>query len=194
MPEIVIAQMPISLESVQRVIDLTNQMKHVGESQFEGNAEDILSRLQQRSDPVLFIASVDGVDAAYKYGFYDDGTYFPEDEYKLLLPEFTTRTFTSWEGAVLPAFRGHGLATLLMEAQHTFIKQTGRYDRIWTDCWEYSIEMVRLNLRHGFMPVWIERYARADDTHEILHALRIDEDAPEGCHVSYNINFCKRLV
>ena len=57
--------------------------------------------------------------------------------------------FYSWLGGVLPAYRQQGIASELMQRQHSWCRQNG-YHTIRTqtmNCWR---SMLILNLRHGF--------------------------------------------
>ncbi|HEX4923335.1 MAG TPA: GNAT family N-acetyltransferase, partial [Bdellovibrionales bacterium] len=57
--------------------------------------------------------------------------------------------FYSWLGGVLPEYRGLGVASALMRAQHEWCAQNG-YARILTKTQNRWREMLLLNIRHGF--------------------------------------------
>lgn len=57
--------------------------------------------------------------------------------------------FYSWFGAVLPEFRGLGIATELMKTQHTWCLDQG-YTKIQTETKNCYPEMLKLNINNGF--------------------------------------------
>lgn len=58
-------------------------------------------------------------------------------------------TFYSWLGAVHPEWRGFGLASQLMRAQHEWAKNNG-FHMVQTKTQNRFRDMLLLNLRHGF--------------------------------------------
>ncbi|TAE32267.1 MAG: GNAT family N-acetyltransferase [Cytophagales bacterium] len=57
--------------------------------------------------------------------------------------------FYSWLGGVLPDYRGHGIASVLMKQQHDWCR-TENYQTIRTQTYNRWRSMLILNLRHGF--------------------------------------------
>jgi len=57
--------------------------------------------------------------------------------------------FYSWLGAVLPDYRGFGVATELMRAQHEWCKQQG-YRKVQTKSQNRFRAMLQLNIKSGF--------------------------------------------
>lgn len=60
-----------------------------------------------------------------------------------------SKTFYSWIGGVLPAYRGRGIADELMKRQHAWCKQNG-FQIIRTKTMNRWRSMLILNLKHGF--------------------------------------------
>lgn len=88
---------------------------------------------QQTRTPLLVGLAFDGpVLVGYKIGYErQPGHYY------------------SWLGGVLPAYRGHRIASALMEQQHEWCRRQG-YHTIRTQTYNRWRSMVILNLRHGF--------------------------------------------
>jgi GNAT superfamily N-acetyltransferase len=83
-------------------------------------------------DMLILIAYVNETPIGYKIGYAASET-----------------CFYSWIGGVLPAFRGHGIAAALMDAQHTWCHDKG-YTHIKTKTLNRWREMLLLNLKKGF--------------------------------------------
>lgn len=90
-------------------------------------------RYQQARGPVqVWLAETDGQLVGCKLGYErKPGHYY------------------SWLGGVEAAFQGQGIATKLMDQQHTWCRQQG-YRRIRTQTYNRWRAMLLLNLRHGF--------------------------------------------
>ena len=59
------------------------------------------------------------------------------------------REFYSWLGGVIPEFRGLGIASDLMKAQHEWARTQG-YKRLQTKTQNRFRDMLLLNIRSGF--------------------------------------------
>jgi len=64
----------------------------------------------------------------------------------------TRNRYYSWLGAVLPAYRGQGIASQLMIAQHQWVTSKG-YESIETSAREENRIMRNLNIENGFTEV-----------------------------------------
>jgi GNAT superfamily N-acetyltransferase len=58
-------------------------------------------------------------------------------------------TFYSWLGGVNPAYRGKGIASALMEEQHTYVREKG-YKVVQTKTMNKWRNMLILNIKNGF--------------------------------------------
>ena len=63
--------------------------------------------------------------------------------------ELTSSKYYSWLGGVDPEFRGQGVATKLMDAQHEWCKKQA-YEVIQTKTKNKFRSMLLLNIRYGF--------------------------------------------
>ncbi len=80
----------------------------------------------------LLIASVENQPVGFKIGY-----------------EKSQHDFYSWLGAVVPDFRGLGIATDLMQAQHEWCRLQG-YTKIQTKTQNRFQAMLLLNIKNGF--------------------------------------------
>lgn len=87
---------------------------------------------KNHTDYYLQLAYVEGTPVAFKLG------------YKL-----NEREFYSWLGGVVPEFRGLGIASDLMTAQHEWARTQG-FKRLQTKTQNRFREMLLLNIRSGF--------------------------------------------
>ncbi len=78
---------------------------------------------------------------------YLDGINFPVG-FKIGF-ESTADCFYSWLGAVIPEYRGLGIATELMKTQHVWCRSKG-YKKVQTKSQNRFKNMVILNLNNGF--------------------------------------------
>lgn len=67
-------------------------------------------------------------------------------------------SFCSWLGAVRPDFQGLGVASELMSLQHAWCRQNG-FKKIETRTHNEFTEMIRLNLKYGFLINGTQSYA-----------------------------------
>jgi GNAT superfamily N-acetyltransferase len=94
--------------------------------------EELIATFANRTSFCLHLAMVEGVPAGFKLGYRHDH-----------------ETFYSWLGGVRPAFRGRGIGTSLMRAQHAWCVANG-FRRVQTRTKNKWRSMLILNLKHGF--------------------------------------------
>ncbi|MGN7175901.1 GNAT family N-acetyltransferase [Paenibacillus sp. FSL R5-0490] len=118
-----------------------------------GDSEELVSKM--KSKPQLLVqAAMDGEKViGYKMGY-------PLDE----------ETFYSWLGGVDPEYRGKGLASMLMEKQHEYLKEMG-YKLVRTKTMNKWRGMLILNIKHGFDV--IETYTDEKGLHKIVLEKRL---------------------
>lgn len=118
-----------------------------------GDSEDLVSKM--KSKPQLLVqAAMDGEKViGYKMGY-------PLDK----------DTFYSWLGGVDPEYRGKGLASMLMEKQHEYLKEMG-YKLVRTKTMNKWRGMLILNIKHGFDV--IETYTDEKGLHKIVLEKRL---------------------
>lgn len=107
---------------------------------------DVLeARLRPERDALILLACSDGTPVGFKAGY-------------ALAPG----TFYSWVGAVLPAFRGQGVARRLLQAQEARLR--GRaYARIRVKSRNAFPGMLRLLVAEGYRIVGLEAVPSAED-------------------------------
>ena len=73
-----------------------------------GTPDDLINKMRSKTK-LLVIVAMDGKRViGYKIGY-----------------ELDNRTFYSWLGGVDPNYRGQGIASMLMEKQHQYLKDEG---------------------------------------------------------------------
>lgn len=92
----------------------------------------VAQRLTQMPDLLTLIALIEGIPVGYKIGYAESEI-----------------CFYSWIGGVLPAYRGRGAASALMDAQHEWCSMRG-YTQVKTKTMNRWREMLLLNLKKGF--------------------------------------------
>ena len=92
-----------------------------------------LKREKLKRKNLIALVAVDGEQVAgFKFGYeHEDGAFY------------------SWLGGVHPAFQRRGIAKVLMEHQHTLVKELG-YKLIRTYSRNEKMAMLLLNLQSGF--------------------------------------------
>ncbi|AGH94656.1 GNAT family N-acetyltransferase [Pseudobdellovibrio exovorus] len=100
--------------------------------QNELSRSKVSGRLTEAKNPSVLFLYDQGKLVAFKVGYAKD-----------------TTTYYSWIGAVRKDYRGLGLATELMKAQHDWCKKQG-YTKIQTKSRNQFAEMLRLNIKFGF--------------------------------------------
>lgn len=128
------AKVPLNIQSFTAMSPAEiSQVTSLSEKIFANNRnQDVSSLLADKKDPLLLIAEVDGQAVGYKLGYQLD-----------------SETFYSWLGGVLPSYRGLGIATDLMNAQHEWCQQKG-YKKVQTKTSNQFPEMLTLNVKAGF--------------------------------------------
>jgi len=81
--------------------------------------------------------------------------------------ETSQNQFYSWYGGVLEKYRGFGIATQLMELQHSWCKEQG-YKRVQTKTKNKFKDMLLLNIKNGFHVTGINASDRPNGTKIIL--------------------------
>jgi GNAT superfamily N-acetyltransferase len=94
--------------------------------------DDFLTELDGKKNLLILVAVQASLPCAYKIGF-----------------EFSSNTFFSWSGGVLPAYQKRGLGRMLMAQQHQVAKGMG-YSSVRTHTKNKYREMLILNIRFGF--------------------------------------------
>ncbi len=94
----------------------------------------IRKRLERKNSLLILIAyTMDGhIPIGFKIGYED-----------------TETLYYSWLGGVLPEYRGRGIASALMQRQHTRIAEMG-YHKVETRTRNRYKSMLILNIKHGF--------------------------------------------
>lgn len=94
----------------------------------------IRKRLERKNSWLILIAYTqdDHVPVGFKIGYED-----------------TETLYYSWLGGVLPEYRGHGIASALMQRQHARIAEMG-YHKVETRTRNRYKSMLILNIKHGF--------------------------------------------
>lgn len=117
----------ISPELATTLVELERQV-------FESplSIEAILAELTHRQNITILIAAVAGLPCGYKVGY-----------------RHSKEVFYSWIGGVIPAQRRQGIATLLLNKQHTLAKQLG-FSYVRTATKNRYRDMLILNIKSGF--------------------------------------------
>ena len=118
-----------SEECIQILAKLSDEIFGVN----TGNTR-IRKRLEGKQSLIILIAFTahDRIPVGFKIGYND-----------------TETVYHSWLGGVLPAYRGQGIATALMEWQHKRIARLG-YTIVETRTRNRYKSMLILNIKHGF--------------------------------------------
>ncbi len=97
------------------------------------SADQFRHYLEGERDLLVLLATSNGEDVGYKVGY-----------------SFVTRdTYFSFSGAVVPDHRRQGIASALLEAQHTWAKARG-YEYVRTHTKNRFRSMLLLNIAAGF--------------------------------------------
>lgn len=128
------AEVPLKIETftepTEQHTDLIAPLMEKAFGEFQ--SEWFHSRLKSRSGFHLGVAYVDEKAVGFKMGYKEDKW-----------------NFYSWIGAVLPEYRGLGIAKDLMNTQHEWCRKQG-YSKIQTKTQNHYKEMLLLNLKSGF--------------------------------------------
>ena len=97
-----------------------------------GISDDVINKMASKPQ-LLVIAAVDGKKViGYKIGY-----------------EVNSHTFYSWLGGVDPDYRKNGIASMLMEKQHQYLRANG-YSVVQTKTMNKWRSMLVLNIKNGF--------------------------------------------
>jgi predicted GNAT family acetyltransferase len=113
-----------------------------------GTADDLISKMANKPE-LLVITAMDGKKVVgYKIGYAIDNN-----------------KFYSWLGGVDSNYRKHGIASLLMEKQHQYLKENG-YKVVQTKTMNKWRNMLILNIKNGFDI--IDTYIDVKGLHKII--------------------------
>jgi len=97
-----------------------------------GISDDVINKMASKPQ-LLVISAVDGKKViGYKIGY-----------------EVNSHTFYSWLGGVDPDYRKNGIASMLMEKQHQYLRANG-YSVVQTKTMNKWRSMLVLNIKNGF--------------------------------------------
>ncbi|MBN8202168.1 GNAT family N-acetyltransferase [Bacillus sp. NTK034] len=118
-----------------------------------GESDHLVSKMKSKPQ-LLVLTAMDGEKViGYKMGYaIDQGTFY------------------SWLGGVDPDYRKDGIASMLMEKQHEYLKETG-YKVVKTKTMNKWRSMLILNIKHGFDV--IETYTDEKGLHKIILQKRL---------------------
>lgn len=118
-----------SEECIQILAKLSDEIFGVN----TGNTR-IRKRLEGKQSLIILIAFTvhERIPVGFKIGYED-----------------TETLYYSWLGGVLPEYRGRGIASALMQRQHTRIAEMG-YPKVETRTRNRYKSMLILNIKHGF--------------------------------------------
>jgi len=113
-----------------------------------GISDDVINKMASKPQ-LLVISAVDGKKViGYKIGY-----------------EVNSHTFYSWLGGVDPDYRKNGIASMLMEKQHQYLRANG-YSVVQTKTMNKWRSMLVLNIKNGFDV--IDTYTDEKGLHKIL--------------------------
>ncbi len=95
-------------------------------------SEDLEEKMSTKSNVQIIVAISDGKVIGYKIGYAID-----------------KHIFYSWLGGVDPEYRGHGIASKLMDKQHQVLKELD-YKIVRTKTMNKWRNMLILNIKNGF--------------------------------------------
>lgn len=118
-----------------------------------GNSDDLISKMKNKPK-LLVVTSMNGMKViGYKIGY-----------------ELDNNRFYSWLGGVDPNFRKHGIASVLMQKQHQYLKEKG-YSVVQTKTMNKWRNMLVLNIKNGFDV--IDTYIDENGLHKIIHEKKL---------------------
>jgi predicted GNAT family acetyltransferase len=97
-----------------------------------GESDDLVKKMETKPQLLVNVALNDSQVIGYKIGY-----------------ELDKRKFYSWLGGVDTRFRGHGVASKLMEHQHQYLKENG-FHIVQTKTMNKWRSMLILNIKSGF--------------------------------------------
>ncbi|MFH5780043.1 GNAT family N-acetyltransferase [Heyndrickxia oleronia] len=128
-------------------VDVLNGILELHKDIF-GTSDDLINKMASKP-PLLVITAMDGKKViGYKIGYAIDNN-----------------KFYSWLGGVDPNYRKHGIASMLMEKQHQYLKENG-YKVVQTKTMNKWRNMLILNIKNGFDV--IDTYTDKNGLHKII--------------------------
>lgn len=97
-----------------------------------GNSDDLIEKMALKPQLLIVVAMAGSNLIGYKVGY-----------------ELSCEMFYSWLGGVDPGYRGHGIATELMQRQHRFLTEKG-YKIVRTKTMNRWRGMLVMNIKNGF--------------------------------------------
>ncbi|RZT21696.1 GNAT family N-acetyltransferase [Fictibacillus sp. BK138] len=113
-----------------------------------GESDDLVKKMDGKPRLLVNVAWNNSQLIGYKIGY-----------------ELDKKKFYSWLGGVDTRFRGHGVASKLMEQQHQYLKENG-YHIVQTKTMNKWRSMLILNIKSGFDI--IETYTNKKGLHKII--------------------------
>ncbi len=113
-----------------------------------GNSDNLINKMANKPQLLVITAMDDKKVIGYKIGY-----------------EIDKSTFYSWLGGVDPDYRGHGIASILMEKQHQYLKRKC-YQVVQTKTMNKWRNMLILNIKSGFDI--IDTYTDEKGLHKII--------------------------
>ncbi|WP_227521526.1 MULTISPECIES: GNAT family N-acetyltransferase [Bacillus] len=113
-----------------------------------GTTDDLINKMCNKPRLLINIAMDGKKVIGYKIGY-----------------ELDNETFYSWLGGVDSTYRNQGIASILMEKQHDYLKEQG-YKVVQTKTMNKWRNMLILNIKHGFDV--IETYTNERGLHKII--------------------------
>lgn len=128
-------------------VDVLNGILELHKDIF-GTTDDLINKMASKPQ-LLVITAIDGKKViGYKIGYAID-----------------KNKFYSWLGGVDPNYRKHGIASMLMEKQHQYLKENG-YKVVQTKTMNKWRNMLILNIKNGFDV--IDTYTDKKGLHKII--------------------------
>ena len=128
-------------------VDVLNGILELHKDIF-GTSDDLINKMASKPQ-LLVITAMDGKKViGYKIGYAIDNN-----------------KFYSWLGGVDPNYRKHGIASMLMEKQHQYLKENG-YKVVQTKTMNKWRNMLILNIKNGFDV--IDTYTDKKGLHKII--------------------------
>ncbi|GIN39356.1 GNAT family N-acetyltransferase [Heyndrickxia oleronia] len=128
-------------------VDVLNGILELHKDIF-GTTDDLINKMASKPQ-LLVITAMDGKKViGYKIGYAID-----------------KNKFYSWLGGVDPNYRKHGIASMLMEKQHQYLKENG-YKVVQTKTMNKWRNMLILNIKNGFDV--IDTYTDKKGLHKII--------------------------
>ena len=128
--------------------NMTNDVVNLYNKIFDVTSDDLMNKVQQKSNVMFHLAIADDKVIGFKIGY-----------------ELNEKKFYSWLGGVDPNYRKHGIASKLIEQQHQYLREHG-YEVVQTKTMNRWRGMLLLNIKSGFDV--IETYTDNKGLHKIV--------------------------